>query len=269
LTLNASAEQKRRQLVVPVPRYVHVEEPQAKPQIRERSESISTARDECTPANTNMTNNWSPQKSVESSEASTRHAKKERVSKEKLKLIKMDLAFDNESGELATRCDVVYKTILRDFRRFFLDSFKQRKHQSEQKLDLSDSLLQFTLRLFPNKSVKECKVISIDLGCLLFPKEMTKDSKVIREIERTNHFGLDADDATTEIMRIHGFLYKFSIDKIEECFQNPSLCLLFQLYVDQTRSDRISSNPTMSKNASIYLKARRILEEKASKPLSL
>jgi hypothetical protein len=177
----------------------------------------------------------------------------------------MELTFDNETGELATRCDVVYKTILRDFRRFFLDEYKIKRQQMKNEKDLGACLMTLSRELFPLKSEAECKTISIDLGCLLFPKELTKNAGMLKEIQRTNHFGYETCESNIfEIMRIHGFLYKFSIDKIEECFQNSSLCELFLLYVTQTRDDRIASNPTMSKNSQIYLKARNILEEKAA-----
>jgi hypothetical protein len=136
-----------------------------------------------------------------------------------------------------------------------------------QSLSFVDALFQFTISVFPEKSIRDCKLISLDLGCLLFPKEMTKDVQAMSDIERTNHFGEEKEENKNEVMRIHSFLYKFSIDKIEECFQNSSLCILFLKYVDRSRESRISANLTMSKNSSTYLKARTILEDKATKML--
>lgn len=210
----------------------------------------------------------SPQKSAEDEQTPSRRRVFMQKSKQQLRKIKMDLAFENETGELSTRCDVVYKTILRDFRRFFLDNFKIFKMNQDQSVTLVEALFQFTLSLFSEKSLRDCKEISLDLGCLLFPKEMIKEKDAMADIERTNHFGVERDENKNEIMRIHGFLYKFSIDKIEECFQNTSLCILFLNYVDSARESRIRSNPTMSKNSSTYLKARTILEDKAVKSLS-
>ena len=129
---------------------------------------------------------------------------------------------------------------------------------------MEDTLLKYVMKIFSNKSVDACKTISLDLGCLLFPKEMAKDRSVVREIERRNHFDCLKQDIEAQILKIHGFLYKFSIDKIQECFKNRSLCQLFELYVNVTGDNRISANVTMGKNTSVYLKARSILLEKAS-----
>ena len=263
MSLNELVQLKRKTLIAPVARY-----PQVQIDLDEESEnkaSLEYDKDACSPAATTKTGvPASPQKFVEYEQVASSRPKPQKKTKEQLRKIKIDLAFDNETGELATRCDVVYKTILRDFRRFFLDDYKQHKLSCVENTPLTNCLLKFVVKCFSNKSIGECKVISLDLGCLLFPKEMIKDSQAMIDIEKTNHFGAeDSKGNANEIMRIHGFLYKFSIDKIEECFQNYSLCELFLYYVDSTRDSRISSNPTMHKNASIYAKARDILEGKA------
>ena len=267
LTLNALSSQPKNNLYVPIPRYSDSYQSHEKDDDRDRSGSFTTTKDLGNLTSSVESRMTSPQKSDGENQAPPRRHKSVKKSKQQLRKIKMDLAFENETGELSTRCDVVYKTILRDFRRFFLDNFKNFKLNQSQSTSIADALLQFTISLFSGKSLRECKEISIDLGCLLFPKEMTKEKEVMTEIERTNHFGVEKEENKNEIMRIHGFLYKFSIDKIEECFQNISLCILFLNYTDSTREDRIRSNPTMSKNSDTYLKARAILEDKAAKSL--
>jgi len=266
LTLNQLALQRKSNLIVPKPRYASTCSEASKDEHWERTESLSVHREEQQEATSG--NCISSNTCWKIAENQT-FAKPTKKTKQQLKMIKLGLAFDNETGDLATRCDVVYKTILRDFRRFFLDDHKYRKHQSQTPLDMHQSLKSMAIALFADKSTEECVTIALDLGCLLFPKEMTKDKSSLSEIERTRHFGLEThDNKIYEIMRIHGFLYKFSIDKIQECFQNHSLCKLFLLYVEQTRDTRIRANPTMNKNSRIYLKARDILEEKAAQSLS-
>lgn len=266
--LNSLFSQPKRNLFAPIPRYADSVQSNEKDDNRDRSASFSTTKDLVNLTSPGESRITSPQKSSEDDQTPTRRRIFVQKSKQQLRKIKMDLAFENETGELSTRCDVVYKTILRDFRRFFLDNFKVFKMNQDQSVSLVEALFQFTLNLFSDKSLKLCKEISLDLGCLLFPKEMIKEKEAMADIERTNHFGVERDEIKNEIMRIHGFLYKFSIDKIEECFQNTSLCTIFLNYVDSTRESRIRSNPTMSKNSSIYLKARTILEDKAVKSLS-
>ena len=268
LSINQLILRQRKDLYVPIPRYVHQADCGKKDTENDRRDSISTTKEEVVmPAtksdsepNMNADRNYQSQ---------TRRAKLRKRTREELRKIKMDLTFDNETGELATRCDVVYKTILRDFRRFFLEEYKIFKQNLKKESDLVDCLFSFTCNLYPNKSVKDCKEISLDLGCLLFPKEMVRDSKAIKEKQTFANLGEHIDEIKSEMLKIHGFLYKFSIDKIEECFLNLSLCELFLTYISKSKDDRINANATMKKNRSIYIKARKILEDKASNSLSL
>ena len=265
LSLNSLALQRRKNLIAPIPVYPSYPELEPKSVSRDRTESVSTAKDEVI-LKTPKKAKTSP-KAVENFSTPTKR-KSVKKSKDKLKLIRMNLAFDNEGGDLSTRCDVVYKTILRDFRRFFLDGFKAFSNSVQEKHGIEDTLFRFVIQLLPNYSVNQCKTISLDLGCLLFPKELAKEKHVVAEMERRKHFNCKSNQIEDQIFRIHGFLYKFSIDKIEECFQNNSLCQLFEFYVNQTGDERISSNVTMSKNASIYLKARQILMNKVASKLN-
>ena len=188
--------------------------------------------------------------------------------KSKLKNSKTELAFDNEGGDLSTRCDVVYKTILRDFRRFYLDSFKSSKDYSSLTHGLGESLLEFTNNLFSLKETKEAlKLLSFELACLLFPKEIQKSEKLLNYFANKNQTEMSEADIKHKVIKIHGFLYKFSIDKVEECFQNKAMCQLF-LYYWKFGKERIRSNITMKRNIDTYLKARSILEEKATSTLS-
>jgi len=269
LPLNELIKQRRQNIIVPIPVYGSQKLTEPVDDSRDRIESISTAKDEQTPRSHVRESPMSPTKVVENELTPEKPKTNKKKSKDKLKLIKMDLAFENEGGDLATRWDVVYKTILRDFRRYFLDGYKAFNSTYKERHGMEDSLLKYAIKLFPNMSVDQWKTISLDLGSLLFPKETAKDSHILKEMERRNHFGWEKSDIVNQIMKIHGFLYKFSIDKIEECFQNFSLCQLFDLYAKETGIERISSNSTMSRNASIYLKARKILMSKASKTISL
>lgn len=133
---------------------------------------------------------------------------------------------------------------------------------------LSESIFQFTSSVYPEKSPSECKGISLDLGSLLFPKEIVKDSNFLQVIQEFGTFGDEIETIKAEIMKIHGFLYKFSIDKIEECFQNIFLSQLFITYITKASKERMDENPTMKRNSSVYLKAMKILENRASECFS-
>mmetsp|Transcript_10641 Transcript_10641/g.10493 ORF Transcript_10641/g.10493 Transcript_10641/m.10493 type:complete len:266 (-) Transcript_10641:34-831(-) len=261
---------QRKNFYIPVPRYASNDlySPKAR---NSRTSSFETTKEDISPPQKTRNDDDDETKSLKSKRSLQYPSRIKSVSKtrEEIKKMKMDMTFDNESGCLATRCDVVYKTILRDFRRYFLDEYKLFKTGKNSEWTLAESLFQFTTSIYPTKTEKECRGISLDLGCLLFPKEIVKEQNFLQVIQDFGTFGDEIETIKSEIMKIHGFLYKFSIDKIEECFQNISLSLLFLTYVNRTRETRIDGNPTMKRNSSIYLKARKILEDKASGCLSL
>lgn len=273
LSLNFLANERRRNLIAPIPVYPGTQLHEAVSPKHEIVESVSSVKEDESPKTPSSCSSI-PLKLVENSPTPEKPKPTKKNKNEKCKAIKMQLAFDNEGEGLATRCDVVYKTILRDYRRFFLDEYKAFNQKLRERHGIEDSLLKFCIKMFPNFSVNKCKTISLDLGCLLFPKEMARDKHVVKEMERRNHFDFQSTQNESvsshiqyEIARIHGFLYKFSIDKIEQCFQNVSLSQLFDHYVRVTGEDRISSNLTMSKNVRVYQRAREILLDKASKRL--
>ena len=271
INLNHFSLRQRKNMYTPVARYVNTECSSPNQEKDQGIDSINASKDEIIPSLAAIFNRPESHSSNEKSPSHQylRRLKPIKKTREEIRKLKMDLAFENETGEFATRCDVVYKTILRDFRRFFLDDYKLYKTKCLSKSNLTESLHNFTVQTFPMKSMRDCQEISLDLGCLLFPKEMIKDSKAIEQIIEFGYFGNELEEVKKEIMKIQGFLYKFSIDKIEECFQNISLCELFLAYVFKSQNKRIVSNPTMKKNSKIYIKARKILEKRASESLCL
>jgi len=52
---------------------------------------------------------------------------------------------------------------------------------------------------------------------------MCKNKTIVKDITIRKYFEKNGSKMDYEIMRIHRFLYKFSIDKIEECFTNTSI----------------------------------------------
>ena len=267
LSLNELVQIRRRTVRAPIARYANSTDFTEKNYNRERSNSLTTIKDDFSPIINNAKIDFNLRESQQQN-LKSKQLNELPPTNNKAKLSKAVLTFDSANGELATRWDVVYKTILRDFRRFYLDDFKSSQYSETVKIDLGDSLLEYTKSVFKSEASSAQKAISISLGCLLFPKQIIKDSKLLKYLTLSNHFGGQGNDTKNKIMQIHGFLYKFSIDKIEECFKNKSICSLFLHYIKEGK-DRIRSNSTMNKYSAIYLKARKILEKKAKDMLFL
>lgn len=163
-SLNEIVKIKRQTVMAPVPRYAYSEQSEIKSYDREGSFSLSLLKDELSLHSTKHESEEPSLKLAESPRSDPNDGKELKEFKLQSKSKNVELTFDNEGGDLSTRCDVVYKTILRDFRRFYLDSFKNSTLQASIKEDLAESLLRFTRDLFPEKSSSECKSISLDLG---------------------------------------------------------------------------------------------------------
>ena len=226
ISLNELVQKKRETVFAPVARYADEDYLGSRRSSNERISSNCTEQAEPTPISTKNVSSIINQNWTIITENENKSFVKPRRNKYKSKCSKTELAFDNEGGELATRCDVVYKTILRDFRRFYLDDFKSSNCSISH--GLGESIIDYTKSLFSlEESSSSLRLLSLELGCLLFPKEILKNEILFNYISNKNRIDFTPADVKSKVTKIHGFLYKFSIDKVEECFQNKSMCRLF------------------------------------------
>jgi len=141
-----------------------------------------------------------------------------------------------ESDYLATRCDVIYKTILRDFRRHFQAKFKQTATYSKRS---KPRFFKLTLEEF-----------SSTIWRTHFSEELDEET-VTKCISSLIH--------SKEIKTVHDCLYKFSIQKAMNLMRNKYYFKLFKIYHDEVKSGAAEMTPTMLKNREAYLKAYKIL----------
>ena len=112
----------------------------------------------------------------------------------KLKPNASRIQFSNPTASFATRCDVVYKTLLRDCKRYYFEYFQMRKMRKNKRIShLSKVLNTYVNEHFGQYSNEMRRELEFYLGCLVYPKEMTsykvavydQDDRVIRGAERT------------------------------------------------------------------------------------
>ena len=130
---------------------------------------------------------------------------------------------------LATRWDVVYKTILRDFHRHFQTKFKEGAA--------------FTKR---NKSrTYSQKLHEFTEG--IINKYFPNDSEVFKVTE-----WVEALITPIKNSEFHSCLYKFSIQKAMRLMKNRIYYKLFQAYCEQIQNGEIETPSTISKNWTVY-----------------
>ena len=170
------------------------------------------------------------------------------------------LQFSNPTSSFATRCDVIYKTLLRDCRRYFYDCFQMRKMRRNKRVyHLSKTLNNFVTENFSEHPKELRRELEFYLGCLVYPKEMTSakvsiydhNNKVIRGSERTQK--------VRKVKELHNILYRFSMDKCDKFFNNEYLAMIFKEYIKDF-SERIEENKTLKANRDVYLAAVELIQ---------
>jgi len=164
------------------------------------------------------------------------------------------LQFRNPTASFSTRWDVIYKTLLRDWKRFFYDCFQMKKMRKNKRVyHLSRTLPIFVSQNFNSSDYTEefKREIEFYLGCLVYPKEMTSSKvaiygeagQIIRGAERTKKL--------KKVKELHSYLYNFSMDKCEKFFRNPYLSAIFEEYL-KSFAYRANQIETIKKNVRIY-----------------
>lgn len=182
----------------------------------------------------------------------------------KRKLISFPNARENEDKDfLSTRCDVVYKTILRDFRRYYQDQFKSKSNMNYR--NKSKQYLEY-LQNFANEIIENNNLSPIDweelifhIGWLIAPNDMIK----FRICQKINSGSLNKEKkiiaSERQVKQVHDWLYKFSIQKSMDLMKNNYYFLLFRIYYDKIQNGEIEMGETIRKNIDAYKNAFEML----------
>lgn len=172
------------------------------------------------------------------------------------------LQFSNPSSSFATRCDVVYKTLLRDCRKYFTDALQMKNMRKSKKLSNIGRILdEFVRSKFSNYNESSIHQLKFYLGWLVYPKEMI--SSKIGLVDEDNKM-LKGSERNTQIKRIrdlHTFLYNFSMQRWEEFFEIVPLALLFKEY-NESIEERFMISNTMNRNREAYETALGLIKAK-------
>ena len=162
------------------------------------------------------------------------------------------LQFSNPSNSFATRCDVVYKTLLRDCRKYFTDVLQMKSMRKSKKLsNIGRVLDEFVRNRFEQYNEDSIHQLKFYLGWLVYPKEMI--SSKIGLVDENNELlrGAEKNAQIKRIRDLHTFLYNFSMQRWEEFFEITPLALLFKEYL-KSIEERVLVSSSMSRNRVAY-----------------
>lgn len=133
--------------------------------------------------------------------------------------------------EFSNRGDIVYKFVLRDFRKFLIEDFNNKTRYVKKR------------RYKPNKFLIECLENYIDLKFTRIPESDRNDFMLKlgsicyhKTLARTGWFAKEENSKTVSLKESNGFfmdnLYKFTLTKLMEEFTSPYTGVLFIYYLD-------------------------------------
>ena len=162
------------------------------------------------------------------------------------------LQFSNPSNSFATRCDVVYKTLLRDSRKYFTDALQMKSMRKSKKLsNIGRVLDEFVRNRFEQYNEDSIHQLKFYLGWLVYPKEMI--SSKVGLVDENNELlrGAEKNAQIKKIRNLHTFLYNFSMQRWEEFFEIAPLALLFKEYLNNIEERTLVSD-TINRNIVAY-----------------
>ena len=166
-----------------------------------------------------------------------------------------------DSNYLSRRCDVVYKTILRDLRRYLLNDFNARTNFQKRKryrpeLFFQEQMLRYVSEHMGCSGVDE-KTMFFYISSLLYPKHL-RTSALWNE---RGEFGTSFNENAFENEAfLNERLYNFSLEKLEVLMKDKYVATLFLFYA-QHEHKHIESHKTMSLCKQSYRTAFGILRQ--------
>ena len=150
------------------------------------------------------------------------------------------------------RYEVIYKNLVRDLRKYYSQDFNQLNIMRRKKFETSnfteflECYIKFTFSKYLDKLGIPLQDLVFNLGSLIYPKQMLKLLK-------------DNTVAKLKVVGIYNYLYKFSLERLQQFLNNESLMLLFIDFLKSNKFSRIHSSANMLKHRHAYYEACSIM----------
>jgi hypothetical protein len=161
-------------------------------------------------------------------------------------------------SSFSCRADVVYKKILREFRRFYISDFIEVTGIKDlgkilDKEEVEEALLEYTDEVFPSETSNR-NLIAYRLGSILIPLKMTGSI-------------FDIHKSKKDVLKVYDTLYKFSITKVDKMMQDKLVCLFMRhfLSIENNTQDLIEA---LEVSADAYRKAIELLQKRCEETLA-
>lgn len=126
-------------------------------------------------------------------------------------------------SSFSCRADVIYKKILRDFRRYYMNDFMERTNFRNIRRGKSKEFIVQWLKNYCKdqfgQTVSDVDEVVFALGTLVAPSELSRTS--VGKVKKSRK----------EINKIHDTLYKFSITKVDKLLEDKYVAFLLKHFI--------------------------------------
>lgn len=160
------------------------------------------------------------------------------------------------NGELSQRRDVIFKTIIRDMRKYYINDFNERTSYVKRKrykrkdfyLTCVNEYIECEhIKAASTKANKPIKDFNIYLASLIYPKEVES----IVQKKQQKRIAQETYDA----------LYRFSLGKMKSMLCKDAIFNLFNSYyvLEIKEGSRLTDNKTMNQHKGLYMEAYNVM----------
>jgi len=169
------------------------------------------------------------------------------------------------------RYEVIYKNLLRDLRKFYLEEFNDTTEYFRKRKRNDHSYLMECLKSFViEKNIIDCypfpgnligtnvKKIAFCLGSFIYPKELIKHYIPDFKEEELKDIKMDAKGKPSKARKIIGiyhYFYRFSLNRLNKFVNDPAIVKLCWHYFNTEGYRRIDRSSTMRKYRDAYHEA--------------
>jgi len=133
------------------------------------------------------------------------------------------------------RKDVIFKAILREWRRFYQIQVNNLTGFIISKRERNDSYLYNCMKKFNQEGLKRAGTFEENfyLAALLYPQDLKRNLDAFLDEKEWDDFELAKLEMLSTIEKIHNTLYKYSYDKLAFFTSKPEIAFLFCYYYEK------------------------------------
>lgn len=164
-------------------------------------------------------------------------------------------------GNFSTRCDVVYKTIFRYLRKFYIDIYHRFLKSKCSNVEKSQHLKLFCQGISKTPGMENLSLptLMIAIGSIIYPSKMVQLKKKISTDGKSDPVAEAKQKVFDSIIKFRELITKFSLRKLVNLIKDETYSCIFEFYHLALKSGKVEIPDTMKSNFEVYSNAFEML----------